>query len=369
MKKRMEDIVSYKRSEQARISSQQNKKDFEEKNKEELQKTIQIEEHNRKMEEYETRKKIEKQLLKQKMELRNEIIKVKGNQIVKIGGIKIENMTEEDFVSIDINTLYDLKKNVQNKIKEEQENKYKKAFTKLDYDIFFAIKLEERKKQYTEEMQQFKHYIEKEFKQKIMTEALKAFQDKEAQLQKEKEAERNQPFQQQQEQLLSECSWRIVQQKNDVIQTEEISQVQSSKFQQITQVQESDAGWRQNLPKQDEKPVKQEQPAISRGIHGLVANQKTNDDNLWRTKEVQPTQQLTQTKQTVDIGPPKRFINNAIGNQDQMSRKLPQNQQNLQKPTTVVNDNTGGGIFSRNKNFESKQSQGPQISRNTNQKK
>ena len=42
-------------------------------------------------------------------------------------------MTEEDFLPIDLNTLFELKKNILDKIKEETENKYKKAFTKLDY--------------------------------------------------------------------------------------------------------------------------------------------------------------------------------------------------------------------------------------------
>ncbi len=46
------------------------------------------------------------------MELRNEIIKIKGNQIVKISGVKIENMNEVDFISIEISTLQELKNNV-----------------------------------------------------------------------------------------------------------------------------------------------------------------------------------------------------------------------------------------------------------------
>lgn len=48
------------------------------------------------------------QLLKKKMELRAEIIKIKGPQIAKIEGIKIENMTEEDLRPIEMDTLIEL---------------------------------------------------------------------------------------------------------------------------------------------------------------------------------------------------------------------------------------------------------------------
>lgn len=92
-----------------------------------------MEEHNRKLEEKKLREQVETQQLKLKMDIRQEIIKIKGNQVAKIEGIKIENMTEEDLRPIQVETIVELRKNIQDKLKENQENKYKKAFTKMDY--------------------------------------------------------------------------------------------------------------------------------------------------------------------------------------------------------------------------------------------
>jgi len=79
------------------------------------------------------------------MEIRAEIIKIKGNQTAKIEGIKIENMTEEDLRPIELETMFELKKNIQEALKEQQENKYKKAFTKIDYTERETRKLEQEK--------------------------------------------------------------------------------------------------------------------------------------------------------------------------------------------------------------------------------
>lgn len=42
-------------------------------------------------------------------------------------------MTEEDLRPIQVETLIELRKNINDTIKENAENKYKKAFTKIDY--------------------------------------------------------------------------------------------------------------------------------------------------------------------------------------------------------------------------------------------
>lgn len=61
---------------------------------------------------------METQLLKQKLDLRTEIIKIKGPQVAKIEGMKIENMTEEDLRPIELETMTELKKNIQETLKE-----------------------------------------------------------------------------------------------------------------------------------------------------------------------------------------------------------------------------------------------------------
>ena len=53
------------------------------------------------------------------MEIRAEIIKIKGNQTAKIEGIKIENMTEEDLRPIELETMFELKKSIQEALKEQ----------------------------------------------------------------------------------------------------------------------------------------------------------------------------------------------------------------------------------------------------------
>jgi hypothetical protein len=104
-----------------------------------------MEEHNRKLEEKKLREAVEAQILKQKMDIRQEIIKIKGNQIAKIDKVKIENMTEEDLRPIQLETLQELRKNIQDALKEQTENKYKKAFTKIDYIERETRKIEQEK--------------------------------------------------------------------------------------------------------------------------------------------------------------------------------------------------------------------------------
>lgn len=85
-----------------------NQREYEDKLYEEKERLRKIEEYNRKIEEKKLREQMDIQLLKKKMELRAEIIKIKGPQIAKIEGIKIENMTEEDLRPIEMDTLIEL---------------------------------------------------------------------------------------------------------------------------------------------------------------------------------------------------------------------------------------------------------------------
>lgn len=133
LKIRADEVLRYKIKKEKANNQEKGKREFEDKLFEEKERLRKMEEHTRKLEEKRLREQVEATLLKQKMEIRTEIIKIKGNQVAKIEGVKIENMTEEDLRPIELDTMFELRKHIQDTLKENQESKYKKAFTKIDY--------------------------------------------------------------------------------------------------------------------------------------------------------------------------------------------------------------------------------------------
>lgn len=138
-------------------------------------------------------------------------------------------MTEEDLRPIQVETLIELRKHIQDTLKEQQENKYKKAFTKMDYieretrkaeqdkiaaiaakesedkleqyvanakalfdtelanknrlatakdfkESFFKSLLNQRQTEYESQIKEFKSKVESEFKKTILDSAKKAYE-------------------------------------------------------------------------------------------------------------------------------------------------------------------------------------------------
>lgn len=85
----------------------------------------------------ETRKQKEKEVreieLNRKVKMIGELVKLKGTQVVKINGKKIEMFSRDELADIDFKDLEELKTVIQNKEKENVENKYKRTFQKIDY--------------------------------------------------------------------------------------------------------------------------------------------------------------------------------------------------------------------------------------------
>ncbi len=67
------------------------------------------------------------------MELKKEIINLKQNRVAKLDGIKIEQITDDYLKKIDLQILEELKKTVQQRMKDEDDKKYKNTFSRLDY--------------------------------------------------------------------------------------------------------------------------------------------------------------------------------------------------------------------------------------------
>ena len=62
-----------------------------------------------------------------------DILKTKGNRVVKTLGKKIETLDDADLEDLTIEALDTLQKETEAKNKQDAENKYKKAFLKVDY--------------------------------------------------------------------------------------------------------------------------------------------------------------------------------------------------------------------------------------------
>ena len=71
--------------------------------------------------------------LTRKAKLLAEVIKIKGNQVVKINGKKLELYAREELDELDIKDLEELKAMIHNKEKENAENKNKRIFQRADY--------------------------------------------------------------------------------------------------------------------------------------------------------------------------------------------------------------------------------------------
>lgn len=86
-------------------------------------------------------------------------------------------MTEEDLRPIQVETLVELRKHIQDTLKEQAENKYKKAFTKMDYveretrkaeqDKINAIIAKEKVEKLEEAVQNARTLFEQELATKI----------------------------------------------------------------------------------------------------------------------------------------------------------------------------------------------------------
>ncbi|KAL4472632.1 hypothetical protein ABPG74_018581 [Tetrahymena malaccensis] len=274
---RNKEIREYKIKTEKSLNQEKVKREYEDQLYEENERQRKINEYNQKIEQKKLREQHEQNELKIKMQLRAEIIKIKGPQIAKIEGIKIENMTEEDLRPISLQTLQELQKDVQDKIKDNQENKYKKAFTKADYieretrkleadkikkiiekgekdenleqhvtnarakfeedlkqkstleaarqfkEKFFQSIMQQRKVEYESQIQQFKTQIEKEFKKKILENAKVAYiedkQKKEEEERKQQEEKEKLQKEQQEksEKTSSNAGWRIVEKEKDLL--------------------------------------------------------------------------------------------------------------------------------------------------------
>ena len=62
-----------------------------------------------------------------------DILKIKGNRVIKTLGKKIETLDEADLEDLTTDALDILYKETETKNKQDAENKYKKAFLKVDY--------------------------------------------------------------------------------------------------------------------------------------------------------------------------------------------------------------------------------------------
>lgn len=62
-----------------------------------------------------------------------DIVKIKGNRAVKVLGKKIETLDEADLEDVTLEALDTLIKETETQNKKDAENKYKKAFCKVDY--------------------------------------------------------------------------------------------------------------------------------------------------------------------------------------------------------------------------------------------
>jgi hypothetical protein len=71
--------------------------------------------------------------IKKKEKILQDILKIKGNQIVKIDGKRLEQFKREELIAVEESTLTELKSMIQNREKENVENKYKRAFQRADY--------------------------------------------------------------------------------------------------------------------------------------------------------------------------------------------------------------------------------------------
>jgi hypothetical protein len=70
---------------------------------------------------------------KKKERLIDEIIKVKGSQIVRIDGKRLEDWRKEDLRSLELDSLEAAKKQLTEQLKDDVEKKSRNLFTKIDY--------------------------------------------------------------------------------------------------------------------------------------------------------------------------------------------------------------------------------------------
>lgn len=140
-KKYLNDSSRHLESRKNLIHKPENRQLQKEKQKEEDEKRLaedqERDEKERLQKREETKKQKEREVkeieLTRKHKILVDLIKAKGNQVVKINGKKLENFSKEELADIDIKDLDELKLMIQNKEKENAENKQKRTFQKIDY--------------------------------------------------------------------------------------------------------------------------------------------------------------------------------------------------------------------------------------------
>jgi len=76
---------------------------------------------------------VKKVELNKKKKLIQEIIKIKNNWLVTIGGKKVEHLNDDEIGNIEEKILKDEKARLENKVKENIENKEQNEFSKMDF--------------------------------------------------------------------------------------------------------------------------------------------------------------------------------------------------------------------------------------------
>lgn len=123
------------------INKPESRQHQKEKQKEDDEKRLMEEREREEVERLRLREEMKKQKekevkdieLNRKAKIMAELIKSKGNQVVKINGKKLENFSKDELADIDIKDLDELKLMIQNKEKESAETKQKRTFQKIDY--------------------------------------------------------------------------------------------------------------------------------------------------------------------------------------------------------------------------------------------